>query len=199
MLQPPDKSRLPAIIETPSPVLDPDARRVDTAHQLPPHRGKIERVTDHLAALSVDAREWVELRIDLVKAEVTEKKDEVVDRAKRVGTGAAYLAAAGVVALYLLGFGLSALAVGVGWALSRHDGAGVLRPLFWGLLVVCGLLLATVAGLGLVGKRKLDAAQAIDAKLKAPDYKESAKTTPLPPTRRELQGLESAHARQTTT
>ena len=196
---PDPSSRLPAVIETPSPVLDPDARRVGTTHQLPPHRGKVARVTDHLAALSVDAREWVELRIDLVKAEVTEKKDEVMDKAKRIGTGAAFLAAAGVVALYLIGFVLSALAVGVGWAAADGDGSDVLRPLFWGLLAVCGLLLAVVAVLALIGKSKLDAAQAIDAKLKAPEMREATETAPLPPGRARLQEMEAAHARQTTT
>ena len=196
----PDPSTtLPARIEHPSPVLDPDARRVDTAHQLPPHRGKVARVADHLAAVSSDAREWVELRIDLVKAEITEKKDEVVGQAKRVGRGAAYLAVAGVVALYALGFVLSALAVGLGWAFASRDGSDVLAPLFWGLLVVSALLLVVTGAVALVGRKKLDAAKAIDAKLKAPDYTEADQTASLPPTRAQLQDLEARHARQTTT
>ena len=190
-------SRLPATIETPSPVLDPDARRVDTSHQLPPHRGKVGRVADHLAAISADAREWVELRIDLVKAEVTEKIDETKSSVERKAIGAAFLAGAGVVALYGLGFLFAMMAVGIGWAFA-DTGAEVLRPLFWGLLVVTLLLFAIAGVLALIGKRKLDAAAAIDATLKAPEVTESTASTPAPPSRRQLQDMEAAHARQTT-
>ncbi len=179
-------------------MLDPDARRVDTSHQLPPHRGKVARVSDHLAAISADAREWVELRIDLVKAEVTEKIDETKSSVERKAIGYGLFAGAGVVALYALGFLLAMMAVGIGWAFAGSDGSDVLRPLFWGLLVVT-LLLFTVAGVvALLGKRRLDAASAIDATLKAPTITESAATTPAPPSRRQLQDMEAAHARQTT-
>ncbi|HEX9952828.1 MAG TPA: phage holin family protein [Rubricoccaceae bacterium] len=181
------------------PAPDPDARRVDTAHQLPPHRGKVGRVADHLAALSVDAREWVELRIDLVKAEITEKKDEVVESVERKAIGAAFLAVAGVVALYALGFLLSALATGLGWALANGDGSDVLRPLFFGLGIVTLLLFAVAGVLAIIGKGRLEAASAIDARLKVPDYAEDNTSTPGRPTRHQIQELEAAHARQTTT
>ncbi len=191
-------SQLPATVENPSPVLDPDAQRIDTARQLPPHRGKVGRVADHLAAISADARDWVELRIDLVKAEVTEKIDETKSSVERKAFGAAFLAAAGVVALYGLGFLFALLAVGLGWAFAGHDGAEVLRPLFWGLLITTVLLFAIAGVLGLIGKNKLEAAKAIDASLKTPEFTESDASAPGLKTRHQLQDMEAAHARQTT-
>ena len=194
---PDPSSRLPAPIDAPSPVLDPDARRVETTRQLPPHRGKVGRVTDHLAAISADAREWVELRIDLVKAEVTEKIDETKSSVERKAIGAAFFAAGGVVALYGLGFLFALLAVGLGWAFAG-TGAEVLRPLFWGLLITTILLFAIAGIFALIGKNKLEAAKAIDANIKMPDVTASTASTPAPKTRHQLQEMEAAHARQTT-
>ena len=195
---PDPSSLLPAPIENPSPVLDPDAARVATARQLPPHRGKVGRVTDHLAAISADAREWVELRIDLVKAEVTEKIDETKSSVERKAIGAAFLAAAGVVALYGLGFLFGTLAAGLGWAFAGADGAQVLRPGFWGLLITTVLLFAIAGILAVLGKNRLEAAKAIDLSLKTPEFSESSASTPAPKTRHQLQDMEAAHARQTT-
>ncbi|HEX8386852.1 MAG TPA: phage holin family protein [Rubricoccaceae bacterium] len=187
---PDPSSNLPAPIERPSPVRDPDAVRVPTSHQLPAHRGKVARVGDHVAAISADLREWVELRIDLAKAEVGDKIDETKARVERAAEPLVYYAVAGVVALYLLGFALAALA----WGLAMWLG----DP-FWGFLIVTVLLAVVVGTLGLIGKRKQDKAKAVEARLKAPEFKESTETAPLPPTRRQLQDLEDRHARQTTT
>lgn len=198
MPDPTGRSTLPAPVSAPSPVLDPDAVRQPVTHQLPPHRGKVGRITDHVAAVSADLREWVELRIDLAKVEINDKKDEVVGQAKRVGVGVGFLAGAGVVALYLVGFLFAAIAVGIGWAFAA-EGSAVLRPLFWGLLIVNAILLLITGVLALVGKNKMEAAKAIDAKLKAPEYSEANETASMPPTRPQLQDLEARHARQTTT
>ena len=193
---------LPAPIENPSPVLDPDARRVDTAQQLPPHRGKVGRVTDHLAAISADAREWVELQIELIRNEVTEKVDmvtakvnQVAEVGKVIEAGGLFFPIAGFVGLYAFGFLLATVAVGIGWAFAS-EGATVLRPLFWGLLILTFLLLLIVGVSILIGMRRVDKSRAIEASLKMPDVSESDQMTPLPNTRHQLQDLERDHARQ---
>lgn len=182
---------LPAPLEAPSPVLDPDAARAPVSHQLPPHQSKAGRVGDHLAAISADLREVVELRIDLVKAEVTEKVEAAKATGERFGEVAKFGVPAAVLALYLLGFVLATLAIGLGWWLGN---------LFWGALIVTGLLLLTVGTLGLIAKSKLDRAKAVAARLKpTPKATETAAATPGPPTRPQLQDLEREHARQSTT
>ncbi|HYE96101.1 MAG TPA: phage holin family protein [Rubricoccaceae bacterium] len=95
--------------------------------RLPAHRNKVARISDHLAGVSEDLREWVELRIALAKAEVTEQAKLYAGQA-----------AAGVVALLALLFGLVALAHGLG-AWLGHPGWGFLAVTVLLVLVACSV------------------------------------------------------------
>ena len=156
------------------------------SRQLPPHQGKLARIGDHVASLSTDLKEWVELRIDLAKAEVREAVDALKASLKRKGIAAAFLAAAGVLALYALGFLFGALA----WGLAL-----LLDSAWLGMLATSLLLFVVVAVLALVGKRKLDEDSAIEAKARVSSVKESSAIHPMPPSTRELQDLEAEKAR----
>lgn len=159
-------SRLPAIIEQPSPVLDPDALRVDTSHQLPPHRDKLGRVTDHVTALTTDLKVWTELQIALVQRKIEgivgifERFQHLIPALKL------YIPAALIVLIGLLfllvtvGLGLGAL-VGSMWL-----GFGILTLT---LFAVGGLL-------GFLGWRRQQATEAIVAKIKEAQKQESTAT-----------------------
>lgn len=183
----------PAGAGAPPPPARPASPLADVApesRQLPPHQGKVARVTSHVASLSADLREWVELRIDLLKAEVQEKIEAVKASLRRKGIAIALLLAAGVLALYALGFLLGALA----WALG-----GLFGHAAWGFLAVAVLLFVIVGVLAWLGKRKLDEDKAIEARAKVPDIKESQEAHPAPPSRIQLQDLEAQKARAATT
>ena len=156
------------------------------SRQLPPHQGKLARIGDHVASLSTDIKEWVELRIDLAKAEVREAVDALKASLKRKGIAVAFLAAAGVLALYALGFLFGALA----WGL-----AALFESVWLGMLVTSLLLFAVVAVLALIGKRKLEEDKAIEAKARVSSITESSDIHPTPPSTRELQDLEAEKAR----
>lgn len=160
------------------------------SRQLPPHRGKVTRITDHVASLSTDIREWAELRIDLVKAEIQEKVDEVKATLKRKGIGIAFLAVAGVLALYGLGFLLAALA----WGLAALTGS-----IWLGMLLTALLLFIVVGILAWIGKKKFDEDKAIEAQAKVPHITESGEAHPARPSRVQLQDLEAKKARAATT
>lgn len=162
---------------------------VPETRQLPPHRGKVSRITDHVASLSTDIREWAELRIDLVKAEIQEKIDEVQASLKRKGIGLAFLAVAGVLALYGLGFLLGALA----WGLAALTGS-----IWLGMLLTAALVFIVVGVLAWLGKKKLDEDKAIEAHAKVPHVEES-RAAHSPPSRIHLQDLEAKKARAATT
>ena len=156
------------------------------SRQLPPHQGKLARIGDHVASLSTDLKEWVELRIDLAKAEVREAVNTLKASLKRKGIAVAFLAAAGVLALYALGFLFGALA----WGL-----AALLGSAWLGMLVTSLLLFVVVGVLAWLGKRKLDEDQAIEARARVSSIKESDQINPMPPSTRQIQDLEAQKAR----
>lgn len=149
---------------------------------LPPHRDKLERVTDHVAAISADLREWVELRIALVKRQV----EGVVGLLERVQhlVEAAKLAVPGVV-LILIGlmFLLVTLALGIGAALGSY---------WLGFLIVTVLLLAVGGVLVWLGKRRYDRTQEILAEAKRQDRDGSTLTRDEIATAQRLKAQQSA-------
>lgn len=182
MLQPPDKSRLPAVIETPSPVLDPDALRVPVSHQLPPHRDKLGRVTDHVAALTTDLKIWTELQVALLQRKV-EGVVGIVDRiqhlipALKLYVPGALLVVVGLLFLLLTAaLGVSAL-VGSYWL-----GFGLTTLV---LFLVGGVLIA-------LGERKRKESEAVIARIKEDQKRQNA------PTREAVADTERLAARQTT-
>ncbi|MDT0632530.1 phage holin family protein [Rubrivirga sp. S365] len=159
---------------------------VPESRQLPPHQGKLARIGDHVSSLSTDLKEWVELRIDLAKAEVREAIDKLKASLKRKGIAIGYLAAAGVLALYGLGFLLGALA----WGL-----AALFESVWLGMLVTALLLFVVVGVLAWIGKRKLDEDQAIEARARVSKITESDQINPGAPTVRSVQEAEADKAR----
>ena len=139
-----------------------------------------------MSSLSTDLKEWVELRIDLVKAEVRETVETVKASLKRKGIAIAFLAAAGLLALYALGFLLGALA----WGL-----AVVFESAWLGMLATSALLFVVVGVLAWLGKRKLDEDQAIEARARVSSIRESEAVNPTPPSTRQIQDLEAEKAR----
>ena len=162
---------------------------IPESRQLPPHRGKLARVGDHAAALSADLREWVELRIALVKAEIREKVEEVKASLKRKGIALGFLAAAGVLALYGLGFLLGALA----WGL-----AALFESVWLGMLLTALLVFVVAGVLAWLGKRRLDEDRAIEAQARVSEITESREGH-APPSRARIQDLEAQKARAATT
>jgi uncharacterized membrane protein YqjE len=90
--------------------------------------GKLQRIAGHTQGLVEDLREWIDLRIDLAVLEVEEK----VDRAQNQIALGIVLATLGFFAGL---FGLTTLALGIGWALGRP---------FWGFLAVFVLLVVVL-------------------------------------------------------
>lgn len=175
----------PAPPGTPGPPLQPP---IPETHQLPPHRNKLGRMIDHAAAVSADLREWVELRIALVQRQVLDKRDEVLAKKDEVVDIAKVGVPAALLALYLLGFVLLTLAIGLGWLLGHP---------FWGFLIVTLLLLVVVGTLGAIAKKRLDAFQRTNVELKRPPV--TAADVPTPPqtlSPNELTHLEAQKARQ---
>lgn len=77
----------------------------------------------------------------LIRGEIELTKVKAIAVAKKSGTGAGILAAAGVFALYLLGWIFHTIEEGIATALPQWAAA----------LIVCGILLVIVAILALVG------------------------------------------------
>ncbi|MEM1114866.1 MAG: phage holin family protein [Bacteroidota bacterium] len=149
-------STLPAPTSEPSPVLDPEARPLPESQRLPPHRDKLERVTDHVAAISADLQEWVELRIALVKRQV-EGLIGIKERVEHLAE-AAKLAVPGLI---LVVIGLLFLLVTIALALGQWWGSYAL-----GFLAVTTVLVLVGLVLLWLGKRRYDAAEAIVAEAK---------------------------------
>lgn len=85
-----------------------------------PKGGKLERIAGHTQGLVEDLREWIDLRIDLAVLEVEEKVDTLQNNVA-LGVTLAILA-------FFCGlFGLTTIAIGLGWALGHS---------FWGFLAV---------------------------------------------------------------
>ena len=59
----------PSLVPRAEPFEEP-MRPLDTQLRLPAHRNKVERVADHTTGVVDDVKEWVELRIKLVRAEL---------------------------------------------------------------------------------------------------------------------------------
>jgi len=94
------------------------------ARSRPSKGGALKRISEETRGIVLDLREWIDLRLDLVVRELNDSLDD-----------AASQAVFGVI-LALLGFftglfGLTALAIGLGWALGHP---------FWGFLIVFGIL-----------------------------------------------------------
>lgn len=179
---------LPAPRDIP-PVLDPAARPVPQDRRLPPHQSKRERVVDHVAAISADLREFVELRIALAKAEVKEKVDDVKASAQKQARPFVFFAGGAFVGLYFIGFTFALLAAGFAWIFGSHE---VFAPTFFGILVAWALLLlGTVIPL-LIGKRMMDQNE-VEARLAEPPPAEPESPRP---TRADIQNQERTHAQQ---
>lgn len=116
---------------------------------------RLERIGDHAAALSADLREWVELRIELAKAEVREKVDDVKALAKRKGGTLGLVAVAALLALYGLGFVFGAISAGLASWLGHEA---------WGDAATAGLLFIMAGILVWIAKRRLDQDAAIEAR-----------------------------------
>ena len=116
-------------------------------------RAKIERIASESKGLVDDVKEWVDLRLKLVKtevqAEVSEKMNDVVQDVLPIAVPAVIVA---VGVLFLL----VTAALGIGWWLGRP---------FWGFLVVTGLLffVALVARRVLLRKQKAHKHKRIEA------------------------------------
>ena len=108
----PPTTTLPAPIYEPA-IPDPTVPPAPVSHRLPAHRNKVERVTDHLAGLSEDLREWVELRIQLIRKEIEEKIEGRLSSVKG-------LAIVGALAAVTALFGLVTLAIGIGAATGHY-------------------------------------------------------------------------------
>ena len=178
----PDRTTLPVVPTAPSPTLDPASAPIGEAFQLPPHQTKIERIGDHVAALSADLREWTELRIALVQRKI-EGVVGIVERIQHL-MPALELALPGAI-LVLIGalFALVTLAIGLG-ALLGHIG--------WGFLIVTLLLLAVGGVLIWLGLRRYRRAQAIVAQAKR--ERMGVETA----SREEIQTSQADHVRRST-
>ncbi|WP_412067453.1 phage holin family protein [Rubrivirga sp. IMCC43871] len=152
----PRMETLPAPVREPSPTLADAPTIAPESRMLPPHQTKLDRVTGHVAALSEDLREWVELRIDLVKRQV----EGVVGQLERVQhylDAAAFFVPAALLAITAVLFLFVTVALGIG------DLVGSL----WGGFAITTVLLLAVAGLlGWVGMKKVKESQqlAMEAK-----------------------------------
>ncbi len=134
----------------PVPTVAPESR------MLPPHQTKTERVADHVAAVSADLREWVELRIALVKRQV-EGVVGILERVQHLAE-AAKMAVPGVV-LILIGlmFLLVTLALGIG---------ALIGSVWGGFAIVTAVLLVAGGVLVWLGKKRYDEAEEAVAEAK---------------------------------
>ena len=87
---------------------------------MPPHQTKVERIGDHVAALSADLREYVELRIALVQAKGGGRRRTSEGGSSSISTReyfvpAGFLGIIGIVFVFItLALGIGAL-VGSAW------------------------------------------------------------------------------------
>ena len=152
---------LPARITQPSPTLDRPPAPIPESHQLPPHQTKLDRVTGHLAALSGDLREWVELRVDLVKRQVEGLQGQL-ERVQHYLDSAPFFVLALALALSGVMFVFVALALGVG---------ALIGSVGWGFFLTALLLLAAGGLFGWLGFRRVqrDIALAAEARKRERD------------------------------
>lgn len=121
--------------------------RVDVQHRLPSGKSPVQRITDQSKGLVDDLKAWVELRIQLVKAEV---RQEVKAKAEEILLQVIAVVVAAIGGLFLL----VTLALFIGWALGHPA---------WGFLIVTVLLFLVAAIVKAVGDRKARAHQARSA------------------------------------
>ncbi len=171
---------LPAPISQPSPVLDPDAVRVPVSHQLPPHRDKLGRVTDHVAALSADLRVWTELQIALLQRKV-EGVVGIVDRLQHLVPALQMYVPGAILVLIGLLFLLVTAALGLGALIGSP---------WLGFLIVTLTLLVAGGVLIWIGRRRQRETEAVVAKLKDAQKKEKSAS------RDEIAATERLAARQ---
>lgn len=98
---------------------------------LHPQDGKLQRIAAHTQGLIADLRQWIDLRLDLALLELEERVDELRNKLA-LGLTLAFLA------FFAVLFGLTTLALGLGWLFGHA---------FWGFLAVFGLLMLTVLAL----------------------------------------------------
>lgn len=119
-----------------------EAPILDERHQLPAHRGKVGRITDHVKGAAENLTEWIELRIALLRREVKDEIDAAKSQAKTLakayGSAALFALLAALILLIWLGFLLSAA-----WGLLLGPDAA-LWSLTLGFLTL-GLLLGLIA------------------------------------------------------
>jgi hypothetical protein len=86
---------------------------LDEGHQLPVHKGKVGRVTDHVKGAADNLTDWFELRIALLKREVKDEIDtvkrQVQELAKAYGAVAVFAIVALLAAFFMGGFMFVAL------------------------------------------------------------------------------------------
>lgn len=124
------------VSDSPAPTAVPprDLATQRAVHAAAPSSGRLQRLQSESSELVQDVKDWVELRIDLVRAEVQESIAAQID-----GRKAAVLALVvpGVVGALGALFLLVTLALFLGWWLGHAA---------WGFLIVTLLLLA-IAGI----------------------------------------------------
>jgi len=125
---------------------------------LPPHQTKLDRVTGHLAALSVDLRVWTELRVDLIKRQV-EGVQAQVERFEHYADAAELLVPAAIFALTAVAFLLVTLALGIG---------ALIGSVWGGFAIMTVLLFLGAAVFARAGLKRVRVAQqrAIEARQK---------------------------------
>ena len=176
----PLRSSLPVVPTEPSPTLDRAAVPISEEFQLPPHQSKVERIGDHVAALSADLREWTELRIALVQRKV-EGVVGIFERIQHFLPALKFYVPAAVLLLIGALFVLVTLAIGL----------GALIGAYWaGFLIVTVLLLAVAGVLFALGRRMQKAIEAEVARAKR--QRKQAETA----TRQEIQDAQADHVRR---
>ena len=127
--------------------------------------GARERITASLTEIKSRSQKLVQLNVELLKAEIKKKAQEY-------GGAIGMLVAAGLLALYALGFALATITVALALVL----------PLWLSLLIVTLLLCVIIAILILAGRSKLEKLQAappaeapVEAKITAATARDGAR------------------------
>ena len=115
--------------------------------------GKLKRISHHTEGMMQGLREWVDLRIELVKAEIEEQAIEAISIA-------VIAALAGI-------FSLVTFAIGLGWLLGHP---------FWGFLFVTCILVHTSLAIGIIKRPELFQAKRSKAQPKAMQYETNVET-----------------------
>ena len=162
------------------PVLDPTVEKVPESRQLPPHQTKTERIGSHVAALSADLREYVELRVALVQRKV-EGVIGIVERLQHLASTFKFAVPGALLVILGLLFLLVTLAIGLGALLGSYWG---------GFAIVTGTLIAVGGLLLWLAWRQFNKTKEIMAEAKR--EAQNARTV----TREEVQEAERLTARQ---